>query len=61
MAKYQCNCLDHEEEIGKVVISVENGEIVSSAKCPCGQTMELSEPKVGFPSLGRMNRNGSSY
>ena len=23
--------------------------------------MYLAEPKTGFPSLGRMNRNGSSY
>jgi|TARA_B110000444_G_scaffold257743_1_gene296899 hypothetical protein len=61
MAKYQCNCLDHEEEISKVTISVENGKVVSSAQCPCGQAMELAHPKTGFPSLGRMNRNGSSY
>ena len=61
MAKYKCSCSDREEEISKVTISVKDGEVVSSAQCPCGKTMELSEPKVGFPSLGRMNRNGSSY
>tara|TARA_R110000796_G_scaffold70499_1_gene160330 strand:+ start:149 stop:334 length:186 start_codon:yes stop_codon:yes gene_type:complete len=61
MAKYKCNCLDHEEEISEVTISVKNGEVVSSAQCPCGQAMEPSDPKTGFPSLGRMNRNGSSY
>jgi hypothetical protein len=61
MAKYKCSCSDHEEEISEVTISVKDGEVVSSAQCPCGKTMELSEPKVGFPSLGRMNRNGSSY
>ena len=61
MAKYKCSCSDREEEISKVTISVKDGKAVSSAQCPCGKTMELSEPKVGFPSLGRMNRNGSSY
>jgi len=61
MSKYQCNCLDHEEEISKVTIKVEDGKVVSSAKCPCGQEMKLSNPKTGFPSLGRMNRNGSSF
>jgi len=61
MSKYICNCLDHEEEISEVTISVKNGEVVSSAQCPCGQTMDPANPKTGFPSLGRMNRNGSSY
>ena len=61
MAKYKCSCSDREEEISKVTISVKDGKIVSSAQCPCGKTMELAHPKTGFPSLGRMNRNGSSY
>lgn len=61
MSKYICDCLDHEEEISRVTMSFENGELVSSAKCPCGKTMELVNPKTGFPSLGRMNNSGSSY
>ena len=61
MSKYICNCLDHEEEISKVTMSVKDGEVVSSAQCPCGQPMEPITPKTGFPSLGRMNSNGSSY
>ena len=61
MSKYICECLDHEEEISKVTMSVENGKIVSSAQCPCGKTMEPATPRTGFPSLGRMNKSGSSY
>ena len=61
MSKYKCSCSDREEEISKVTISVKDGKVVSSAQCHCGKTMELCEPKVGFPSLGRMTRNGSSY
>ena len=29
--------------------------------CECGSQMKLTNPKKGFPSLGRMNKLGSSY
>jgi hypothetical protein len=61
MAKYQCNCLDHEQDVTKVTAKIIDGKVVSDVKCPCGQYMNLAEPKTGFPSLGRMNKNGSSY
>jgi len=61
MSKYICECSDHEEEISKVTVSFNDGKLVSTAQCPCGKSMNLSDPKTGFPSLGRMNKNGSSY
>ena len=61
MSKYICECSDHEEEISKVTVSFKNGKLISSAQCPCGKTMDPATPKTGFPSLGRMNKSGSSY
>ena len=29
--------------------------------CECGSQMKLTNPKKGLPSLGRMNKLGSSY
>ena len=30
-------------------------------ECECGSQMKLTNPKSGVPSLGRMNKLGSSY
>ena len=53
--------MDHEQDLTKVTAKIVDGKVVSDVKCPCGQYMDLAEPKTGFPSLGRMNKNGSSY
>jgi hypothetical protein len=61
MAEYKCECGEHELECSGVVIRVIDGKVRHDIKCPCDKYMELSNPKTGIASLGRMNKNGSSY
>ena len=61
MAEYKCECDEHELECSSVVIRMIYGKATHDIKCPCGKYMELSNPKTGIASLGRMNKNGSSY
>ena len=57
MAKYICNCLDHEEEKSGVGIKIVDGEAIHNIKCPCDQYMNLKDPKIGVPSFKR-DRHG---
>jgi len=66
MAKYKCDCADHEIECSSVVIRIIDGKATHDIECPCGKYMEPITPKRnytkdGVASLGRMNKNGSSY
>ena len=61
MADYKCECNEHELECSGVVIRIIEGKATHDVKCPCGKYMKLSNPKTGIASLGRMDRNGSSY
>jgi hypothetical protein len=57
MAKYICGCTEHEEEKTNVGIKFIDGRARHDIKCPCGQYMELADPKTGMPSFKR-NRLG---
>ena len=61
MAEYKCECAEHEVECRSVVIKMVDGVATHDIKCPCGKYMKLANPKVGVASLGRMDKNGSSY
>jgi len=63
MAEYKCDCNDEVVDKSGVTIKYIEGEgVIHDVKCPkCDKYMEHSNPKTGFPSLARMDRNGSSY
>jgi len=57
MANYICKCCDHEESTSGVSIRVIDGAVRYDIKCPCGEYMDLKDPKSGAPSF-RSNRYG---
>ena len=62
MSLYKCDCNDEVIEVKNVTIKIVEGfGAVPDVVCPCGKYMKLSNPKTGIASLGRMNKNGSSY
>ena len=43
-------------------MKVKNGETYYvEGQCECGEQMQLTNPKTGFASLGKMGRFGKSY
>lgn len=60
MAKYICECKEHEESRDSVSIKMIDGSVVHDAKCPCGKYMSLKDPKTGAPSF-RSNRYGQVF
>ncbi len=61
MAEYKCECDEHELECSGFVIRIIEGKATNYIKLQCGKYMKLSNPKTGIASIGRMNKNGSSY
>ncbi len=66
MAEYKCDCNDDVVEKTNVTIRFIDGEALHDVKCSCGKYLNLIEKernytKDGIASLGRMNKNGSSY
>jgi len=66
MAEYKCECNDEVVEKTSVTIRFIDGKAIHDVKCPCGKYLtpikkERNYTKDGIASLGRMNRNGSSY
>ena len=53
MAIYICDICDHEEEKNNVSIKFKNDRAYHDIKCPCGEYMELKNPKSGVPSFKR--------
>lgn len=53
MAKYICECCEHEEDKRNVSIRFGKDGAYHDIKCPCGKYMDLKEPKTGVPSFRR--------
>jgi len=62
MPNLSCQDCGKEKYVDRLTIKVKEGEVYSpEAECDCGGIMINTTPKEGVPSLGRMNKNGSSY
>ena len=53
MADYICTCSDHTQSKTGVSIRMIDGKARHDIKCPCGEYMELKDPKEGVPSFKR--------